>query len=234
MHIEKITQATGDKPEFIVFFNGWGMDSRVISPIKADKNHVIIHCHDYQDIDKPLFLQSLEQLTNGHSTHVVAWSMGVWAANYLLSGSNVGLKQLLAINGTPYGIDEKLGIPPAQFAATLAQWSASNREKFYSRLFAEKNINSRQNVLPQRGLDDQAAELHALLQMCQTPPSQQLTWDTAYISRRDVIFPANNQRAFWHSQAQTHVVETALPHCPFAQVTNWKNLLEYGFSNTER
>ena len=93
------------RKEALLFFAGWGMDETPFMH-NLPPNKDLIICYDYRSLD---FDSTLLSTYDG--IYVVAWSMGVWAASQVLPDSNLPLKQSIAINGTPFPIDDMRGIP---------------------------------------------------------------------------------------------------------------------------
>lgn len=71
-------------------------------------------CFDYRTLE---FDYSL--LDGYREIRLLAWSMGVWVAGQILSGHTYPWKMKLAVNGTPFPIDDRRGIAEAVFHGTL-------------------------------------------------------------------------------------------------------------------
>lgn len=122
--------------EVILFFTGWGMDETPFIHYLPQHRDLII-CYDYRslDFDKTL-LSTYTQI------QVVAWSMGVWAASQVLQGSNLPITQSIAINGTPFPIDDARGIPPSFLRAHSAT-SAKQRYRSFAGGCAVREVTLR-------------------------------------------------------------------------------------------
>lgn len=92
-------------------------------------------CYDYRTLDF-----DTSPLTGYTVIDVVAWSMGVWAASQVLSKVSLPIRRRIAINGTPFPIDEKRGIPPAIFMGTLEGLNEASLRKFQRRMCADGNV----------------------------------------------------------------------------------------------
>ena len=100
-------------PRLLLFFAGWGADETPFKTYRpADSDYML--CYDYRSLD---FDASL--LTEYTDIRVVGWSMGVWAATRVMARTPLPVSRRIAINGTPFPIDETCGIPPAIFQGTL-------------------------------------------------------------------------------------------------------------------
>ena len=79
-------------------------------------------CYDYRTLD--FDASGLEEY---REINLIGWSMGVWAASQTVpqlsspgtSGEGIHMANSIAINGTPYPIDQHMGIPPAIYHGTL-------------------------------------------------------------------------------------------------------------------
>ena len=100
-----------DSKKLIVLFLGYGFDKSSISHLKLGDYGLLV-VSDYSDLgfDKEILIDK--------DIYLIAWSMGVWAANLALK--NTPLKVAIAINGTPFGIDEKYGIKKDIFYKSIS------------------------------------------------------------------------------------------------------------------
>ena len=118
--------------QLIIFFNGWGMDERVIKNVSNSKNYEIKH------LNYPYLLEKIDFFKYS-KVYVVAWSFGVYyASKFLLENQNLNIISI-AINGTPAPIG-KSGIPLKVFNLTLNGLSFENLRKFYKNMGAPDTI----------------------------------------------------------------------------------------------
>ena len=179
-------------PRLLLFFAGWGMDEHPFLQYAPQDSDLMI-CYDYRTLD---FDTSL--LTGYAVIDVVAWSMGVWVASQVLSNVSLPIRRRIAINGTPFLIDEKRGIPPAIFMGTLKGLNEVTLRKFQRRMCTDGNAFTRfQLTSPQRGIEELKEELVAVAGQYRTLPAGTFTWEQAIIGENDRIFPPANQRTAW-------------------------------------
>lgn len=207
----------------IVFFNGWGMDNHAISSL--------VRPADFHSLYRyPINPEIIATLPS--PCVLIAWSMGVWAAHQArIQRPDWQINYAIAINGTPYGIDAKFGIPPTHFAQTAEYLAQANhqtaaRDKLYRRMFTQPQARHHpyHAYLPKRSLSDQLQELRYLLNTCPHTPTPPLTWHTALISTDDTITPSANQYRYWQT-TPTRIVKLNAPHHPFAQFNSWSEML---------
>ncbi len=65
---------------------------------------------------------------------LLAWSMGVWVAGQILSGHTYPWEMKLAVNGTPFPIDDRRGIAEAVIHGTLENFSDATLARFRRRI----------------------------------------------------------------------------------------------------
>ncbi|MBC8208791.1 MAG: DUF452 family protein [Desulfobulbaceae bacterium] len=210
-------------PILFVFFNGWSMDCRPLAPLAAQNCDVLV-VSDYRNLDLDWDLAGFS--ASYDRTVVIAWSMGVWAAQKVLVEQKSLFHSALAVNGTLCPLHDHFGIPPAIFAATRQQFDETARLKFYRRMCRKKEILSTFVAhQPVRTLDDQLAELIVLESLVDCHPVEGSIYDRVLISDQDYIMPTENQRAFWQNGQGRLVQEIAAPHFPFYRWASWEELL---------
>ena len=176
---------------------------------------------DYRDLDGAPDLAKLSE--QYRHLVLIGWSMGVWVGQKLFADKQHLLHRSLAINGTLCPIDDAYGIPVEVFNATLAEFNAATRLKFYKRMCREKqNLRAFLARQPQRALADQAAELVALQQMVDCCPAAQSLYNEIIVSDQDYIVPSANQLRFWQNRS---VRVLAGFHFLFNLWSSWEQLL---------
>lgn len=176
----------------LLFFAGWGMDEHPFIQYTPRESDLMI-CYDYRTLDFDACAVARYSIID-----VVAWSMGVWAASQVLSRISLPINNSVAINGTPFPIDEKRGIPPTIFQGTLNGLSEVTLRKFQRRMCADGSaFESFRNIAPKRPAEDLKEELAAIAQQYQMLPPAGFTWNQVIIGENDRIFPPINQHTAW-------------------------------------
>jgi biotin synthesis protein BioG len=203
--------------ECILFFNGWGMDENAIAHL------------DYGLFDLCMFnnFQSIEAFHEDMGDYqnivLIAWSLGVWAAQQSLSKSGLKIQKSIAINGTVCPVDDQFGIPANVFLMTFEGWSESNRIRFNRRMMGgNKNINDYKRFLSNRTANDQKEELQSIYASCNDYCDKVISWDVALIGQNDLIFLPKNQKNWWEGKVK--VIENDQPHFPFLSFRAWEEL----------
>ena len=205
--------------KLILFFNGWGMDDRVIAHINHSKYDVVM-INEYHDFN---FDKSI--LDGYKETFIVAWSLGVWVANNIIQKYNLKTDKTIAINGTLQPIDNLNGIPFDIFQGTIDNWNESNRTRFQMRMFKSRQIFSQNlNKLPIRSIVEQKEELIVLQNAILSQTLESTNWDKIYCGTDDLIFVHANQKQAW--QNASNIIEREMSHFPFLELNNWDTIVE--------
>lgn len=206
----------------LVFFNGWGMDERVVADLAPPPGTDLLEVHDYKD---PAAGELERALAPYPSFALVAWSLGVWAAAAVFAGLGRAPERAVAINGTCRPIDEERGIPPRLFRATAEAFGEDSRRSFERRMCggAEALVHYHGRA-PQRDLADQAGELRALELSISASPEPPSLFSLALVGSRDRIVPPESQRRFWERTAPALVLP--IPHYPFFDLRSWAEILD--------
>ena len=133
--------------------------------------------------------------------------MGVWAASRVFEKKDLLLTSCIAVNGTPYPVDDHKGIPVAVFMGTLKSLNEVSLRKFQRRMCGSNILlESFLNKSPQRTIEDLKNELQAIGEQAVNLSFPSLIWDKAYISDKDKIFVPDNQIKAW-TETDTIIVD---------------------------
>ncbi|OOF71461.1 pimeloyl-ACP methyl esterase BioG family protein [Rodentibacter caecimuris] len=202
------------KQNLILYFAGWGTPVSAINHLILPKGYDLLICYDYQDLRLDFEFSLYQEI------RVVAWSMGVWVAERVLSG--IPLQSATAINGTGKPYDEQCGIPPDIFDATLNNFTEQNRLKFERRMCG-KMLTNYQQLGEQRSFSDLHLELTALFYAIkQDECTDLLSWTHAIIAEQDKIFSAQHQQAYWQSRCPISFI--AGEHYCLPYFSRWEQL----------
>jgi biotin synthesis protein BioG len=191
---------------------GWGMGPEPFAELASGPADVLL-LYDYRTLDDAV----LAGLTGREHLHLLAWSMGVWAAAWLKQHSELfstlHFQSAAAVGGTLRPVDDRCGIPAQGFAEMLRDLSAKKAEAFYRAMFereeeAERFLRRR----PQRACAELREELACLRQLCRCSREMPDIFSRRIVTSRDRIFPARNQLRAWGRQ---NCLAAALPHFPF-------------------
>ena len=186
-----------NSPRLLLFFAGWGSDENLFRRTVAEGYDCLL-CFDYRTLE---FDYSL--LDGYREIRLLAWSMGVW-------------EMKLAVNGTPFPIDDRRGIAEAVFHGTLENFSDATLARFRRRICGGAGqVREFLSHQPYRTTEELGAELAALEhEVGQVQPAA-FVWDKAIIGLCDKIFIPANQRTAWTDPEVMEVEDVDSP--PFCQ-----------------
>ena len=222
------------RQDCLLFFAGWGMDPAPFYDIPAGTVDVLM-VSDYRSLECTELVSLLQELgqktlyTNYTRFHLLAWSMGVWAASMLSTQqifSPLSLTSSIALAGTCYPIHDRLGIPAQNFVNMLEQLSPARLQAFQRSMFTNKQeadafIQSFQKG--GRSVQELQQELAVLAQAATEQPEVPDIYTSKVVTGRDRIFPARHQvRAWGRQQCQT----VSLPHFPFYHWPSWSAMIQ--------
>ena len=201
--------------KLIVFFGGWSFDFRPFECLKSYDYDVLMF-YDYTDLNIPC------EIPNYDKKILITWSMGVFIA-YLLKGNLPEFNKKIAVNGTPYPIDNDLGIPKRTFDLTLKYAETGLQGKFYENVFTNSEFLEKYYKNPvQRTIPNRIKELESLNSLIRNTDINYDNnyYDYAIVGNNDKIIPTKNQIKMWKDKAK--MLDSG--HFPFYNYTCWDEI----------
>ncbi len=208
MQYKWINRQNNDK--LIVFFNGWGMDEKIVSNLPCNDFDVLVF-FDYRNCDDFDFDFSAYKCK-----YLIAWSMGVYVCNYFYQKFN-NFDKFIAINGTQKPVDDEYGIPEMIYNLTIENFNELSCSKFMKKI--SSNIDLREYC--SRNLNELKDEL---IKIKELKVQKYLDFNKVIISTKDRIFPYKNQIKFW-KEKNSEILEVPYSHYIFDMYKNWGDLL---------
>jgi pimeloyl-[acyl-carrier protein] methyl ester esterase len=200
----------------ILFFSGWGMDPTPFRIVPA-VGHDLLMFHDYREMDRD---RIGDMIPAGYrQLHLLAWSMGVWAAGFLLEPFRDRFASAAAVNGTVTPIDDRRGIGAGAYEEMLGNFSPKTLDAFYQSMFTDRRES--ENFLrnrPRRPLDTILEELVVLRRAYLEHGPAQDIFTRKIVGSRDRIFTARCQVRAW---GRDNCTVLPLPHFPFYAMPDW-------------
>lgn len=192
-------------PRLIVIFAGWGMDERPFAHLSRP-GYDIMAVWDYRTLDFD------PEWTAGYAeVCVLAWSMGVHAAQMCHSALGPRVTAHIAVGGTPHPVHDRAGIPVDIFTATLHGLDDRSLERFMRRMCGGARAYAEfAPMRPQRPVDELRDELRAIGLRSDGSPAEP-RFDHYLLTARDAIFPPEAQRLAFRD---CDIVEIDSPHLP--------------------
>lgn len=201
-----ISRCNGSK-RLLLLFAGWSAEPEWFDSIRPDGFDLLV-VTDYRTADTAAL--SGGEIDGYEEIVIVSWSFGVPAATrFMRDNPGLPFTLRLAVNGTPWPVDDNLGIPVSIFQGTLDNLSGKTLEKFDRRMCGGPTALPRK-----RDIRELAEELKAIrhdYSGCITEADASL-WDIAVIGDSDRIIPPGNQRRAWEGHARTEEIKA--PHFP--------------------
>jgi pimeloyl-[acyl-carrier protein] methyl ester esterase len=209
----------------LLFFAGWGMDQNPFLKIRSCIYDVIIF-YDYRNLFRFDITEIDRLLSNYNHADLLAWSMGVWSANFLLDGYKNMFENAVALNGTLLPVDDDYGIPKKIFQLTIDNFSEITRTSFDKRMCVDKcTLNNFESNTPFRTSEELKLELSELQVSIQNNNFEKNIFNKAIISDNDKIIPTENQVNFWKDRIEYHILEG--PHFIFDRLKFWEEITGY-------
>jgi pimeloyl-[acyl-carrier protein] methyl ester esterase len=206
--------------QLVVFFGGWAIDENVFASLCNDEFDFIVF-YNYS-ADEALVIPEMKHYDK---ITLIGWSLGVWAAEYLLSKTGIIPDISIAVNGTPVPADDQYGIPLHILEGTLNNITEENIDKFYLRMFGDKKTYDRNiEIVPHRTLKSLQDELRWLYNRMMEQKEPGFKWDYAVISESDRVYPTKNLNNYWEKEKDTKHIIVSLPHYFFYE---WESLAEF-------
>ena len=204
--------------KLIIFFAGWSFDYNPFKFLECE-NYDVLFVFDYNEITQ------LPEIPKYSEKYLIAWSMGVFTA-YLLKNNLPEFDKKIAINGTPYPVDDKFGIPQKPFLLTLRHAKTGLEGKFYQNIFDKQDEYSiYEKTQVKRSIENRETELKALYERIKsTDLNYEKFYDFALISSYDKIIPTQNQINFWQENAPYKLLESG--HFPFYNFKSWNDIIK--------
>lgn len=205
MQIE-FAKSKNDNKKLILVFLGYSFLPKCLDSVKrtiCGKECDLCVVYDYSDLDfSPLY-----KIIKNKEIYLIAWSMGVWVANFVFGDDkfkNVNLVQKIAINGTIYGIDDQHGIPKDIFKKSIDEFDFDNFKRFcflkdISRVNFDFNPNPKFELEQIYKFSQQNNKIIDIV-----------NFDKTIISKKDFIFPI---KAYENLTCKKEFIYA--PHFPF-------------------
>lgn len=194
----------------IVFFNGWGMNEKVVEHLSYE-NYDVLTFYDYRSFDIEKF-----DFSSYENKVLVAWSMGVFVCNYFYENFK-NFDKFIAINGTQKPIDDVYGIPTVIYNLTVDNFNELSCSKFMKKISTTVDLKGYSS----RTIEDLRQELISIRDL---KVEKFLRFDKVVLSLKDRIFPFKNMQKYWFEQ-NIEISELEKAHYIFDSYEKWSDLL---------
>ena len=199
-----------ENKKLIVFFNGWGMDEKIVSHLNFSDFDVLMF-YDYLNTQIQEF-----DFSNYDYKVLIAWSMGVYVCNIFYDKLK-DFNKYTAINGTQKPVDDDYGIPQLVYNLTVENFNELSSAKFMKKITTEVDLKE----YTSRSTEELKQELISIRDL---KIEKYLNFNKAIISTKDRIMPYKNQLRFW-TEKGVEIIELNAPHYIFNLYKNWDELI---------
>ena len=215
-----------DNHTLLIFLCGWGTTPAVVEHYPLPDGWDYMTIHNYMDMLEDLDNEAFALVREHQYGHVylVAWSMGVWSTE-ALSTVLPKTEIAVALNGTPFAMNNEYGIPESIFKGTLEGLNDDNRARFDRRMCGGKNMLAVYNSFSARKTDDLRKELLYVYEHIDYTKDVKFPWTRAVIGEKDLIIPPSNQENYWHKAGIPIERIPGIGHYPFLHFQSWQDLL---------
>lgn len=221
----KLYQGSQASDRLILYFNGWAMTPEAVEHLALPSGWDLLVAWDYRSPSLTADLSPYRHI------YLVAWSMGVWAADRFCTtaGRSLPIEQAIAICGTGYPMDDRWGIPRVIFEGTLNSLNEANRTRFNRRMCGGKTYRHLFDALARRSTEEIREELELVYDLEQLaerscPKTERAPWTLALIGREDKIIPSQNQEAYWAAQGVPMRIDETAAHYLLGEYSAWEEI----------
>lgn len=191
----------------ILFFNGWGMNEKVVEGIDIPEGY------ELKIINFP-YEVNLE-LTKYEKVIAVGWSFGCYYLSKFIKTTDRKFEKVVGINGNGEIIG-KYGITPKIFEFTLVTLTPESLLKFYKNMEIDRGFKN-----PEKDFEMVKEELQYFKDNYQELDN---IFDEIIIGERDKIVPAMRQKKYCEEKNIGYrVFDTG--HYPFNYIKSWSEII---------
>ena len=192
----------------LLVFSGWSTGPEFYAGLRRDGWDLMV-VHDYSDLRLDLGF-----LDEYYTVYLLAWSLGVYAAEITLPADRI--TAAFAVNGSPMPVDDRFGIPEAIYRGTAAGLDERNLKKFRRRMMPDaESFALKFGSTSDDDIDSLREALYLIASSAAkvaTRTPARLPWTRAYIAADDRIFPPANVATYWEGEPETEIVRKQGAH----------------------
>lgn len=211
----------------LLYLNGWALGPVAVEHLGQPQGADLLILWDYRTDALDFDFSPYGEV------RLVAWSMGVWAADRLLARRpelRERITSAIALGGTGYPMDATYGIPEAAYLATLESITEANRPRFNRRMVGGKTYRHLHADIAARSTEairDELLRPYELTRAEARPvpkPEALGLWTKAFIGADDRVVPPASQRAYWTAQGVPTKVLPDGVHYLLGAFASWEEI----------
>lgn len=177
-------------PDLIIYMLGWASTPNAICHIDTPGCDVLACCN-YTELH-PF---SPERFKRYRRIYLIAWSFGIWVAEQCCR--TLPLYRAIAFNGTPYPVHPQWGMRLRVVLRSMRALAKNGGENAFRCENEETPRYIPDGPYTDRTTEEKIDELMFLANSAEQQSADGLSWDKAYISDRDEIFPPAHMWEYW-------------------------------------
>ena len=204
----------------IVVFSSWVVDEQAFLPY-FDGSFDLMVLSGYSS-DDPFLIPSSKIYRR---VIVIAWSSGVWATEYFLSKTGINPDTLIAVNGTPFLVNDFYGIPVPKCEDFINDLNFTKIADMYNNIFGNEEILGKSaDKTCRKDIEILHKDLRWLYNRAMEKSSSCLIWNYVVISQDNDLMPISGIRKCWDRIGSTKKIFIDMPFYPFKK---WNTLLDF-------
>lgn len=193
-------------PDLLVYVLGWAATPNAVCHIDTPGCDVLAF-YNYLELQEP----PADLFTGYRRVYLFAWSFGVWVSEQYFR--HLPLHKAIALNGTPFPVDERYGMRLRVVLRTMQALARSGGENAFAAT-ADGSRYMPTGPWQEPTIEVKIDELNHLAGASRESSSEHIAWTRAYIADRDEIFPPARMRSYWATRGLG--TEFSSYHYPFA------------------
>lgn len=205
----------------ILFFSGWSAPHSLALEMELPEEWTLFSVGDYRGE-----LPQWPDMSCFSRLYLVAWSMGVWAAEYFHK-CYPAPSLAVAINGTPSLISDRYGIKGVDYQRMATGLDVEGYRHFVRQMCLSEETAAHFLSLPDhRGITAAREELRWVGDLGGSVTECEVPWTRAIVSDHDLVIPSGGQRRFWSDRSIPIEELPTAPHLILGTyIKSWRELL---------
>ena len=217
----KLLHHGSDGGTAVLYFMGWSEPHSLARRMELPEEWTLFSVGDYRGE-----LPQWPDMLPFSRLYLVAWSMGVWAAEYFHNCYPTP-SLAVAINGTPSLISDRYGIKGVDYQRMAAGLDVESYHHFVRQMCLSEVTAAHFLSLPDhRGIAAAREELRWVADLGGSIAECAVPWTQAIVCDHDLVIPSGGQCRFWSDRSIPIEELPAAPHLILGTyLKSWRELL---------
>lgn len=217
----KLLHQGSDGGTAVLYFTGWSAPHSLAMEMELPEEWTLFSVGDYRGE-----LPQWPDMSCFSRLYLVAWSMGVWAAEYFHK-CYPAPSLAVAINGTPSLISDRYGIKGVDYQRMATGLDVEGYRHFVRQMCLSEETAAHFLSLPDhRGITAAREELRWVADLGGSIEECAVSWTQAIVSDHDLVIPSGGQHRFWSDRSIPIEERPTAPHLILGTyLKSWRELL---------